>query len=117
MIKIKFLTLLFQVAIFFCIASITLAQGNSQNNSNGLWQPKGADTVTTNREVLIKKNLKVQNVINADSISVRKIKVGNQSIVLGGTQQQGGNGIYTDDWDLYIQCEYPAPARLRLVVW
>ncbi|MCD6367375.1 MAG: hypothetical protein J7L46_07540, partial [Bacteroidales bacterium] len=89
----------------FTVINGLLAQNNGQNNSNGLWQAKGQDTVSTNREVLIWKNLKVQKTITADSISARRIKVGNHSIVLGGNPQSGTDDIYTDDWDLLIQCE------------
>ena len=82
------------VAIIALTASCKLfAQGNSQNNGNGLWYSKGQDTVTTNRAVLINENLIVNKTITADSIHIRTIKIGNNSLWLGGIPQTGTDNI------------------------
>lgn len=56
---------------------------------------KPLDTVTTNREVLIKKNLKVQKSITVDSIRARRIRVGSNSLILGGINPFSGNDEIT----------------------
>ncbi|MFA5783067.1 MAG: hypothetical protein WC868_12445, partial [Bacteroidales bacterium] len=93
--KTKTRKMLIAAIIVLTASSGLFAQGNSQNNSNGLWYAIDGDTVTTNREVLITKNLKVQGSITADSIRVRKIKVGNNSLILGGTTPISGNDEIT----------------------
>jgi len=91
--------------IALTVSSELFAQGNSQNNSNGLWYSKDGDTVATNREVLINKNLKVQGNATADSVNADIIKVGMNSIWLGMWDQNTGtdNNISADDGDLFLQ--------------
>jgi hypothetical protein len=68
------------------------AQGNSQNNSNGLWYAKDGDTVATNREVLITKNLKVQSNITSKNMHIlNQLKIGDASLWLNALQAPGGS--------------------------
>ncbi|MBI4646497.1 MAG: hypothetical protein HY738_07865 [Bacteroidia bacterium] len=46
--------MLIAAIIVLTVSSGLFAQGNSQNNSSGLWYAIDGDTVTTNREVLTK---------------------------------------------------------------
>lgn len=70
--KVTIRKMLLAAIIVLTAVSELFAQGNSQNNSNGLWYAKGANTVTTNREVLIKRNLNVQGNATADSVYIIK---------------------------------------------
>ena len=85
--------MLLALIIALTAANGLFAQGNSQNNSNGLWYAKDGDTVATNREVLITKNLKVQGNVTADSAHYRTIVVGDSSLWIGAPPQQDQIGL------------------------